>query len=213
MAITLSKLGVPLAGGGDSSKNQGLLMPKLKYRYRVTFTNFGAGVGDSHELTKQVMTAGRPGVQFENIELAVYNSKINYAGRYTWAEVQIVLRDDMTNAVSRLVGQQIQKQFDFFEQSSASSGADYKFQTNIEILDGGNGAYEPVVLERFEMYGCYLQNTVYQQADYKSSEPMDITLTIKYDNAIQTNSPEPGGQAIGLGEAVGRAGFKLALGG
>jgi hypothetical protein len=209
MAISsLSKFTVPLDGTGQSAASQGLLMPKLKYRYRVVFIGFGAG-NDTHEMTKQVMTAGRPGVQFENVELAVYNSKINYAGRYTWADVQLVLRDDMTNAVSKLVGQQIQKQFDFFEQSSASSGSDYKFQTNIEILDGGNGAYTPVVIERFELYGCYLQNTVYQQADYKSSEPMDITLTLKYDNALQTDAA---GNNVGIGSAVGRTLANLALG-
>jgi hypothetical protein len=209
MAISsLSKFTVPLDGTGQSAQSQGLLMPKLKYRYRVVFIGFGAG-NDTHELTKQVMTAGRPGVQFENMELAVYNSKINYAGRYTWTEVQLVLRDDMTNAVSRLVGQQIQKQFDFFEQSSASSGADYKFQTNIEILDGGNGAYAPTVLERFELFGCYLQNTVYQQADYKSSEALDITLTLKYDNALQTDAS---GNNVGIGTAVGRTLATLALG-
>jgi hypothetical protein len=209
MAISsLSKFTVPLSGGGQSNASQGLLMPKLKYRFRVAFIGFGAG-NDTHELTKQIMTAGRPQLTFENMELAVYNSKINYAGRYTWEAVQILIRDDMTNAVSKLVGQQIQKQFDFFEQSSASSGADYKFQTNIEILDGGNGASAPIVLERFELYGCYLQQTQYQQADYKTSEPFDITLTIKYDNALQTDVAD---NPVGIGTAIGRTLGSLALG-
>jgi hypothetical protein len=201
MAISsLSKFSVPLAGGGQSATSQGLLMPKLKYRFRVTFNNFGAG-GQTHELTKQVMSATRPGVTFDNVVLDVYNSRINMAGKHTWDDVSIVLRDDVTNSVSKLVGQQVQKQFDFFEQSSAASGADYKFQCNIEILDGGNGANEAVVLERFEMYGCYLNKTVYQGADYKTSDPMDITLTVKYDNAIQTDAT---GSAVGIGTLIGR---------
>ena len=207
---SLTKFTVPAGGNNNqSSSNQGLLMPKLKYRFRVTFIGFG-GRSDTYELTKQVMTAGRPGVSFENMELAVYNSKINYAGRYTWADVQIVLRDDVSNNVSKLVGSQIQKQFDFFEQSSAASGQDYKFQTNIEVLDGGNGANysDTSVLERFELYGCYLQNTVYQGGDYKSSDPLDITLTLKYDNAIQTDSA---GTPVGIGTTVGRLVRTLAV--
>jgi len=41
MAIsTLSKMTVPLASG-DSASNQGLLMPKLQYRFRVSLENFG----------------------------------------------------------------------------------------------------------------------------------------------------------------------------
>jgi hypothetical protein len=46
----------------------------------------------------------------------------------------------LNNSVSKLVGEQVQKQFDFFEQASAASGIDYKFTTRIEMLDGGNGA-------------------------------------------------------------------------
>lgn len=208
MAISsLTKFTVPKSGA--SANGEGLLMPKLKYRFRVTFLGFGAG-GELHELTKQVISAGRPGITFDNVVLDVYNSRINYAGKHTWDDVQIVLRDDVNNNVSKLVGAQLQKQFDFFEQSSAASGADYKFQTNIEILDGGNGAYEPGVLERFEMYGCYVQKSAYQGGDYKTSDPLDITLTIKYDNAIQTNGQ---GEAVGIGGAVGRAVRNLAIGG
>jgi hypothetical protein len=203
---SLIKFTVPISGGGDSAASQGLLMPKLRYRYRVIFQNFGAS-GQIHELTKQVMTAGRPAVSFENMELAVYNSKINYAGRYSWADVSIVLRDDVTNSVSKLVGQQVQKQFDFFEMASAASGADYKFTTRIEVLDGGNGDREVGVLEAWELYGCYLQNTVYQGGDYKSSEPLDITLTIKYDNANQTDEKEGD-----IGQLAGRTVRAFALG-
>lgn len=201
MPFSSLQLSVPTSSGGQGASNTGILMPKLKYRFRVVFTGFGADASSQTELTKQVMSAGRPSVQFENVELSIYNSKINYAGRYTWADVQIVLRDDSSNYVTKLVGQQIQKQFDFFEQSSAASGADYKFTTWIEVLDGGNGAsHAPNVIERFQMYGCYLQNTQYQQGDYKTSDPMDITLTIKYDNALQTDQTVD--NFIGIGSSV-----------
>jgi hypothetical protein len=201
MAISsLLNYTVPLSGGGQSGASQGLLMPKLKYRFRVTFIGFGAN-NATFELTKQVITSGRPSVAWENVELNVYNSKINYAGKYTWDPVQIVLRDDVSNAVTKLVGQQVQKQFDFFEQSSAASGSDYKFQTNIEILDGGNGANAATTLEVFELYGCYIQKVAYQQGDYKVSEAMDITMDIKFDNALQTDN---GGNRNGIGVAVAR---------
>ncbi len=208
MAISsLSKFTVPLPSG-QSATSQGLLMPKLKYRFRVSLENFGVSKPTT-ELTKQVMNVTRPGVSFDNIELNVYNSKINYAGRYTWSDVTLVVRDDVSNEVSKLVGEQIQKQFDFFEQSSAASGIDYKFVTRIEILDGGNGANEPRVLETFELYGCYLQNSVYSNTDYSSSDPVDITLTLKYDNAVQVDGA---GQPNGIGAAIGRTVRTLATG-
>ena len=208
MAISsLSKLGVPLQGN-QSAGNQGLLMPKLSYRFRVLFENFGVSKPTT-ELTKQVVTAGRPSPEFTDVVLDVYNSQIHYAGKPKWSAVSIVLRDDVTGAVSKLVGEQIQKQFDFFEQSSAASGIDYKFTTKIELLDGGNGAYEPAVLETFELYGCYVQKTEYAGTDYAKSDALTVTLTLMYDNAIQVNQA---GVATGIGANVGRTIRTLATG-
>jgi hypothetical protein len=201
MAISsLNRFTVPIPGG-QSATNQGLLMPKLKYRFRVLLENFGVSKPTT-ELTKQVMKVSRPKVTFQNIEIFAYNSKINYAGRYTWETITLSTRDDVTGAVSRLVGEQIQKQFDFFEQSSASSGIDYKFTTKIEMLDGGNGANEPRILEVFELYGCYLADAAYSDADYADTgTPADIIMTIRYDNAIQLNEA---GIRTGIGASVGR---------
>jgi hypothetical protein len=199
---TLSKLTVPLEG----QASQGLLMPKLQYRFRVSFENFGVS-SPTTELTKQVVDVTRPNVSFEDIELHVYNSKVRLAGKHSWENITVNLRDDVTGQVQRLVGEQLQKQFDFFEQSSAASGQDYKFTTRIEILDGGNGANVANVLETWEVYGCFLQSADYGSLAYATNDPVQIALTIRYDNAIQT----PVG--TGLGTAVGRALGTLSTGG
>ena len=197
MAVaSLTKMTVPL--GSDQSANaQGLLMPKLKYRFRVSLENFGVSTPRT-ELTKQVIDVARPSLTFENIPIEVYNSKVNLAGKHTWAPITLNVRDEVTNNVSRLVGEQLQKQFDFVEMASAASGIDYKFQTKIEILDGGNGASDPTVLETWELYGCYLTEANYNDLNYSSNEPVTIGLNITYDNALQT----PLG--TGLGTSVQR---------
>ena len=148
MAIsTLSKITVPL-DGGTGNQTQGLLMPKLQYRFRVSLTNFGLGSATT-ELTKQVIDVTRPTVNFEEIELPVYNSRVYLAGKPAWEAITLNLREDVNNNVQKLVGEQIQKQYDFFEQSSAPSGIDYKFTTKIEVLDGGNGNTAVNVLDTF----------------------------------------------------------------
>ena len=197
MAIsTLSKLTVPLDSNASAS-NQGLLMPKLQYRFRVSLENFGVS-SQSTELTKQVMDVTRPNVSFDQMTVDIYNSRVYLAGKHTWEPITINLREDVSNNVQKLVGEQLQKQFDFFEMSAAASGADYKFVTRIEILDGGNGANAASVLETFELYGCYLESTNYNTLNYATSEVVTIALTVRYDNAIQ--SP----QGTGIGTAVGR---------
>jgi hypothetical protein len=206
MAIsTLSKFTVPLAND-QSSASQGLLMPKLQYRFRAILENFGVSTPRS-ELTKQVMDITRPNLTFDTVTLDVYNSKVYVAGKHTWEPITITLRDDVNNSVTKLVGEQIQKQFDFFEQSSAASGIDYKFTGRIEMLDGGNGASTPNVLETFELYGAYVQDVNYNSLAYNSLELVIIMMQIRYDNAIQI----PIG--IGIGIAVARTVGTLSTGG
>jgi len=183
----------------NAGGNQGLLMPKLQYRFRVTFLNFG--VGATVELTKQVMDINRPQISFDEITLPIYNSTLYLAGRHSWNELTVNLRDDASGSVSKLVGQQVQKQLDMVEQASAATGQDYKFQTNIEILDGGNGTAVPQILETWETYGCYLKTANYGALNYGSNEIATIALTIRYDNAIQ--SPLTSGVGTNIGRILG----------
>lgn len=202
MAISsLTKLTVPLASD-QSASAQGLLMPKLQYRFRVTLENFGVSTPTT-ELTKQVVDVTRPNLSFENMEVHVYNSKIHLAGKHTWSPITLNLREDVNNTVQKLVGEQLQKQFDFMEQSSAAAGVNYKFLTRIEILDGGNGAFTPTVLETWELMGCFITEANYNTLAYATSEPVQITLNIQYDNAVQT--PDNTGVGTNVGRAIGTA--------
>ena len=191
--------------GDTSGGNQALLMPKLQYRFRVNFLNIGTSA-ITQELTKQVIDVTRPSVSFGEIPIPIYNSTMYLAGRHEWQPLTINVRDDASGNVSKLVGQQLQKQMDFVQQASAATGQDYKFQTNIEILDGGNGTAVPVVLETWQVYGCFLQAANYNNLAYGSNEVVTIQLSIRYDNALQT--PET---TSGVGFTVARAAKTNAL--
>ena len=197
MAIaSLNKFTVPLATN-QSASTQGLLMPKLKYRFRAVFENFGVST-DRVELTKQVESISRPNLNMNPFTIDVYNSKVNLVGKPSWEAVTITLRDDAGGNVSKLVGEQIQKQFDFAEQSSAASGIDYKFVLKFEMLDGGNGVNQPNVLETWELYGALLSTVNYGDMSYGESAPVTIQLSVMYDNAIQSPT------GTGIGTLVGR---------
>jgi len=195
-AISLNRMSV--AGSDGGSGNQGLLMPKLQYRFRVKFLNFGVDTLAGLSLTRQIVDVARPTVQFDQVTLPVYNSTVKLAGKHQWTDITCTIRDEATGEVAKAVGQQLQKQLDFMEQASAAAGQDYKFQTNIEILDGGNGTSVPAVLETWELYGCWLRTANYQQLNYGQSDAVTIQLTICYDNALQT----PLGS--GVGAPIGR---------
>lgn len=196
------KMTVPASDNGAS---QGLLMPKLQYRFRILFDNLGISQPTT-ELTKQVMDFTRPNLEFTEIPIEVYNSTIYLAGKPKWQAVTVNLRDDVNGNVAKLVGEQIQKQFDFSEQASAASGIDYKFLLRCQILDGANGAFGPSaqnVLEEWELYGCYIASANYNALNYGANDPVTISLSIRFDNAVQ--SPlDSGASAAGIGVNVGR---------
>lgn len=196
MAIASQSLVNMTVASDNAGGNAGLLMPKLQFRFRVNFINFGVDASTT-VLTRQVIDVTRPNLSFAEIALPVYNSTVKLAGKHTWNDITVNLRDDAAGGVSRLVGQQLQKQLDFVEQASAATGSNYKFQTNIEILDGGNGKTAPVVLETWELYGCFIKTANYNTLNYGTSENVTIQLAITYDNAVQSPLESGVGTQIG----------------
>lgn len=198
---SIARMTVPTSSDGTGDA-QGLLMPKLSYRFRLLFENFGISKPTT-ELTKQVVDFTRPQVNFAEITLPIYNSTVYLAGKPTWQAVTVNLRDDVSGEVSRRVGEQLQKQFDFQEQSSAAAGNNYKFKLVCQILDGARAVSTPNILEAWELYGCYIADANYNSLNYGENNPLQITLSIRFDNATQT--PLDGeGPAYGVGKAVVR---------
>lgn len=183
MVETLTKFGVPMGGGTGRG---GLLQLKYKYRYRVRVINFGPIQGGL-ELSQQVQSVSKPKVSHEEVPVHSYNSTAYYAGKHTWEPITLVVKDDVTNAVSRMVGHQLQKQLNHFEQTGFMAGMNYKFTTIIESMDGGND----VVLETWTLEGCFLQNTDYMELDYSDSSFQTITMSIRFDNATLADGLMP----------------------
>jgi hypothetical protein len=183
---SLSNFSVPInPGSGD---NTSMLMPKLKYRFKVIFDGFGVSA-DVTELTKQIAEAARPNVEFPDQKIEVYNSIIHYAGKPSWKPISIKIRDDSTGVVNKIIGEQNQKQFDFFEQSSAAAAGDYKFKMTIQMLDGGNSGnfVDASILETWECYGCYILSTNFNALTYADAgTAMIIEMSIQPDNCVQT---------------------------
>ena len=196
---SLTKISVPTSDNSNIS----VLMPKLQYRFRVNLISFGASdaTDATRELTRQVMDVTRPNISFEQITIDAYNSRTYLAGKHTWEPITLTLRDDANNNVQRIVGQQLQKQFDFYEQASAVSGDAYKFRMNIEILDGGNGTQAANVIETFDIVGAYIESANYNSLAYNTNDPATVTLSIRYDNAIQYSTEET--NRIGVGANIG----------
>jgi len=183
---SLNNFSVPLSDVGASASTQGLIYSKIKLRFRLMFVGFGV-TADTTELTRQVVDFKRPTVDFNKQTIDVYNSKVNYAGKPQWSPVTVTLRDDIQGTIQKIVGEQIQKQFDFQNQASATSPSDYKFELLAQVLDGNNGTGEPQIMEEWDLVGCFIDNADYGDNNYASSDVQTIKLSITFDNAVQTD--------------------------
>ena len=191
---TINDIGIPGVGSG-------ILQPKLKNKWRVTFANLGGGA-DSQPVSMQAVTITRPTLNFEEVQLDRYNSRAFIAGKHTFEPVTLTLEDDVTGTASQVVQEQLQKQQWLIGAegqwlASAGEGGLYKFVTYLDLLDGNEQ-----VVEKWTMEGCWLQNVDYTDLDFAASEAVQITTTIRYDHARQ----DIGGYAQGEGVATGGAG-------
>lgn len=192
---TLSQMGIPQAGFG-------ILHPKQKYRWQVTFQNLARLVPgvDGRDLTRQATQISRPSLSFDEVKISRYNSSAYVAGKYEWSDMSFTVEDDISGLASKAVAGQLETQQrliggDLPGQwlNSAATGSDYKFGMTLEQLDGNEG-----VVERWFIEGCWLKSANYGDMSYDSSDAATIELTVRFDHARQDLS---GG--VGYGTALG----------
>lgn len=192
---TVNQMGIPGVGTG-------ILQPKLKNRWRVTFSGMGAEGGSSQPVSMQAVTVDRPKLQFSEVELHRYNSRAYVASKYEWQPINLSTEDDVSGTAGRVIQEQITKQ-QFLTGvegpflAASPEGSLYKFGTKIEMLDGNDQ-----VIERWVLQGCFLQNIDYTELDYADGNAVLINLVLRFDHAYQ----EIGGYNAGEGVALGGQG-------
>ena len=174
MAV-ISNLGIPDRGNVTST-----IMPKLAYRFRVTFISPQES-GFTNTITRSVIGASRPTLQHDPITLDSYNSRIYLAGKHTWAPIQITFRDDVDSAVMKQVNAQMNLQVDHANQSSPRAG----------------------VLDTYELAGCFITNVSYGDLNYGQSDQITMSITVQYDNA---EIYDAAGQATLTGAKISQSG-------
>ncbi len=185
----------------------GILQPKQKNKWRVTFTGLGGGT-NSQNVTVQAITVSRPSFSFEKIQLDRYNSRAWIAGKYTFEPMKLTVEDDVTSAASQVIQDQVDKQQWLIGAqgawlATANEGSIYKFATLLDMLDGNEQ-----IIETWTMEGCWFQQVEYTDLDYASSDAVKIDLTIQYDNARQLIKPFGPGEGVALGGPGGDGAYQ-----
>jgi len=191
---TLSNFGIPGAGAG-------ILHPRLKNKFRITFQNIGQLIpgSNSRNLTMQVTTITLPNITWEEVTLHRYNSTAYVAGKHSWEPISVTIEDDLGGLATRVIEAQMETQqriigsdLDGRWLNTAATGSDYKFGIRIDQLDGDEGVTSSWILE-----GCFIVNADFGDRDYSASEAATVTMSIRFDHARKVESGAGYGTALG----------------
>jgi len=192
---TLSQMGIPGAGFG-------VLHPKQRNRWQVTFVGLGrlvAGAENlSRDITRQAVNLTRPTLQFEEVPVHRYNSVAYVAGKHSWSTMNLTVEDDVTGLASaalqaqletqqRLIGADLPGQW----LNASATGSDYKFGTILQMLDGNEG-----VLETWKLEGCWIMSANFGDLDYSDGNAVQIQLELRFDHARHELSGQGYGTAL-----------------
>ena len=188
---TITDFGIP-------GVSNGILQPKLKDAFRVTFANLGAG-SDSQPVSAQIKSVDRPNLDFDEIQLDRYNSRAWVASKHTWQPINMVIEDDITGSATQVLQNQLQSQKFIIGAEGpylarSPEGSQYKFVCYIDMLDGND-----TILERWTLEGCWIKSCNWGNMAYADSDSMNIELTLRFDHARQDVVGFEDGQGVALG--------------
>ena len=143
--------------------------PKLKNRFMMNIHGIPAYL---------IKTANRPQVTFEEVTLEHMNVKRYVKGKGEWQELEISLYDPVVPSAAQAVMEWVRLSHESVTGRDGYSDF-YKKDVTFNLLG-------PVgdVVEEWELKGCYIQSANFGDLAFDSNDPVEITLTLKYDYAV-----------------------------
>lgn len=175
--MPFAKFGIPLdpIAGRDV-----VIQPKLGYRFRVRFLQFGGleSASYSFDAMQQVVSVTRPKIEFANKKLGTYSGHVTVTNKPIFEPITVTFKDDIANTLGAALGSQLQKQYDFLNGRYAFSSGGSKFTMVIETLDGMNPMR---ARDAFRLENCIVTNIDFGEMNYTDNNPISVTMTIAYD--------------------------------
>ena len=143
--------------------------PKTKNRYIMYIEGIPAYL---------IKTANRPSIAFETIELDHINVKRFVKGKGSWEELEITLYDPVVPSGAQAVMEWVRLSHESVTGRDGYSDF-YKKDVTFQVLG-------PVgdVVEEWTLKGTWIQAANFNDLDFASSDPVEISVTLRYDYAI-----------------------------
>ena len=125
-----------------------------------------------------IKKTARPTIQFTNVVLDHINVKRKIKGKANWNPIQMDLYDPVTPSGAQAVMEWVRLSHESVTGRDGYSDF-YKKDITFNLLD-------PVgaVVEEWELKGAFIQSANFGDLAFDSNDPVEITLTLRYDYAI-----------------------------
>ena len=143
--------------------------PKMKNRYIMEIDGIASYL---------IKTANRPSIQFEVVTLDHINVKRKLKGKGEWQDIEITLFDPIVPSGAQPVMEWVRTSHESI--TGRDGYADF-YKKDLDIYMLG-----PVgdKIENWKLKGAFINNAVFNDLDWASNDPSEITLTLSYDYAI-----------------------------
>ena len=143
--------------------------PKLKNRFIMQIDGIPAYM---------IKTANRPQITFDEVTLEHMNVTRYVKGKGRWQTLDITLYDAIVPSAAQAAMEWIR-----LSHESVTGRDGYSDFYKKEVTFNGLGPVGDVV-EEWTLKGCYIQDAQFGDLDFSSSDPVEVTLTLRYDYAI-----------------------------
>ena len=125
-----------------------------------------------------IKAAARPQIQFESVTLDHINVKRYVKGKGEWQTLDITLYDPVVPSAAQAVMEWVRLSHESVTGRDGYSDF-YKKDINCQLLG-------PVgdIVEEWTLKGAMIQSANFGALSFDASDPVDITLTLRYDYAI-----------------------------
>ena len=166
--------GFIINGTGGPGPNH---MVETRRKHRWSFETLA---GRSREVMLILKEATRPNLTIEEPVMHHNQEQAYFAGKHSWESCKLMFYDgenspdvsrDMWNWVNTVVN---------IVRVTVAVPNQYKKDSRLQMLDG-----EGTAQETFALYGCWPQNTNWNNLDYENTEIQLIEVTMRFDRAVR----------------------------
>lgn len=125
-----------------------------------------------------VSTGSRPKYSSDEVEIPFLNTSTYVVGRFRWETIQVTFRDPIGPSATQALMEWVRLHSESIT-GRQGYAAGYKKDVQLEMLDPTG-----VVVQKWDLQGTQINDVDFGGLDYSSSDLADITITFRFDRAI-----------------------------